>query len=121
MLYKRFEDLPIWKSAFEIVVRIYKETEKIRDFTLKDHLRRTALSIPSNIAEGFERGSSKEFMRFLFIAKGSSGELRTQLRIAQQMGFFSSKKCKELISDVENISRQIMGLIESIKKRKLNK
>lgn len=81
-LYEKFEDLPIWKQAKELAVRIYRVTkeEKFRrNYSLVDQIRRASISVSSNIAEGFERGSKLEFIQFLYIAKGSLGEVRRQL------------------------------------------
>ena len=81
----RFEELGAWQKARELVDRVYRMTasgELARDFALRDQIRRAVLSIPSNIAEGFERGGRAEFLQFLSIAKGSAGEVRTQLYLA---------------------------------------
>jgi four helix bundle protein len=75
---KSFEDLTVWKEAMQLVVSIYTEFKNNTDYGFKDQIQRSAVSIPSNIAEGYERQSNKEFIHFLFIAKGSSGELQTQ-------------------------------------------
>ncbi|MEJ2685452.1 MAG: four helix bundle protein [Candidatus Sulfobium sp.] len=80
---KRFEDLEVWKSSYKLAVEIYKRFSNCKDYGLKDQITRSSVSVPSNIAEGFERNSNKEFIRYLYIAKGSCGELRTQLHIAQ--------------------------------------
>jgi len=86
--YQRFEDMPVWQKAKELTVWIYQATgnDKLKhEFSLRDQIRRSAISISSNIAEGFERGSTKEFIQFLFIAKGSVGELRSQIIIAREL------------------------------------
>lgn len=80
-----FEDLIIWQRGIDLVKRVYKltaTTNLARDFGLRDQMRRAAVSIPTNIAEGFERASRKEYLLFLNIAKGSAGELRSLLRVA---------------------------------------
>lgn len=82
MTSKTFEDLEVWQKALEFSVQIYKVTSEgnfNRDFGLRDQLRRTSVSIVSNIAEGFERNGNKEFIQFLSMSKGSSGEIRAQL------------------------------------------
>ena len=79
MGHKSFEDLEVWKRSSRLAVEIYSALRDCRDFSLKDQMTRAAVSIPSNIAEGAERYSDKEFARFLYIARGSSAELRTQL------------------------------------------
>jgi len=87
-----------------------------REFSLKDQMIRAALSIPSNIAEGAERDSAKEFIRFLHIAKGSAAELRTQLYIAEKATLLPPETTKPLILETKEISSMLQGLITSIKK-----
>ena len=85
-----FKELQVWQLAKELAVLVYDATETGRvakDFGLKDQMRRAAVSIPSNIAEGDERDTNKDFVRFLYIAKGSPAELRTQLEIALEVGY----------------------------------
>lgn len=82
MKIERFEDLPIWKDARALSRAIYEISRSFKDFSLRDQMRRAAVSVVSNIAEGFERGSNKEFLQFLYVAKGSVGELRAQLYVA---------------------------------------
>jgi len=87
---KMFEELQIWQKARELVKAIYKlsMTDKFKkDYSLVDQIRRSSVSIMSNIAEGFERGSNTEFIQFLYIAKGSAGEVRTQLYIAYDLKY----------------------------------
>ncbi|MEK7089656.1 MAG: four helix bundle protein [Patescibacteria group bacterium] len=88
MKIERFEELPIWKDARIISSEVYKKTRSFKDFSLRDQMRRAAVSIVSNIAEGFERWSNKEFIQFLYIAKGSVGELRAQLYVAYDAEIF---------------------------------
>ena len=83
-----------------------------RDFGLKDQIRRSAVSIPSNIAEGYERKSNIEFIRFLYIAKGSAGELRTQLYLAKDLDYINEEIFKNLISKSEDISKSLSGFIK---------
>lgn len=82
MAYQSFENLAVWKRSSKLAVQIYKVLPTCHDYSLKDQMQRAAVSIPSNIAEGAERGSYKEYIHFLHIAKGSAAELRTQLWIA---------------------------------------
>ena len=74
-----FEDLDIWKEGMRLSVSVYKLMNDCKDFGFKDQIQRASVSVPSNIAEGFERQTNKEFIQFLYIAKGSCGELRTQI------------------------------------------
>ncbi|MEH1863841.1 MAG: four helix bundle protein [Nostoc sp.] len=85
-----FEDLRVWQKSIDLVKEIYlitKDGELNRDFGLRDQLRRASVSIPTNIAEGFERYSRKEYLNFLNIAKGSAGEVRSLLRVALEVGY----------------------------------
>jgi len=82
MRYTRFEDLPVWKSAIDLAVQIYDLTERIefrRRRSLRDQIERAAVSVSNNIAEGFERGTNNELLSFLYIARGSAGEVRSML------------------------------------------
>jgi four helix bundle protein len=88
-----------------------------KDFGFRDQLRRAAVSIASNIAEGKERETTAEFIRFLYIAKGSAGELRTQLYIANKIGYLDDLKFKELNEKVERLSGMIANLIKALKKK----
>ncbi len=83
MAYRSFEELDVWQRACKLAVRAYEILKGCRDYGLKDQMTRAAISIASNIAEGAERNSKAETIRFLHIAKGSAGELRTQVYIAQ--------------------------------------
>ncbi len=117
-VYKKFEDLPVWKSSRELTTKIYKLTkdEKFRrDFGLCDQIRRSGISISSNIAEGFERGSRKEFVQFLYRAKGSAGEFRSQLYTAYDLGYIDKTNLKELLTQVVSLSKQLSAFIASIR------
>ena len=92
---RAFEDLHIWQKSVEFVKEIYLITSNTglnSDFGLKDQIRRASVSIPSNIAEGFERRSRKEYLNFLNMAKGSAGEVRCQLYLAKELGYLSEQE-----------------------------
>ena len=108
---KNFEDLTIWKESMQMVIQIYNAFKDCKDFAFKDQIQRAAVSIPSNIAEGFERKSNKEFIQFLFIAKGSCGELRTQLYIAAKLKYVGKTESATLIENAKTLSAQIAKLI----------
>ena len=108
---KSFEDLEVWKNAMQLVVAIYAEFKDNKDYGFKDQIQRAAVSIPSNIAEGYERQSNKEFIQFLFIAKGSSGEVQTQLYIAQKLNYLAKDRAKELIDKSKKVSSMTYNLI----------
>lgn len=119
MQYMRFEELPVWKKAKELAVRIYKATQQgkfVKDFSLTQQIGRSSISISCNIAEGFERGSQKEFIQFLYIAKGSAGELRTQLLLATELGYLDEKISKDLRNEVIQTSEQLGALIMALKR-----
>ena len=115
MGYRSFEDLEIWKKSCKLAVRVYQVLKDCRDYGIKDQMTRAAVSIPSNIAEGAERDSKAEFVRFLHIAKGSAAELRTQVYIAQQIGSIKPDESRELVDDLKTISSMLHGLIKSQK------
>jgi len=108
---EKFEDLKVWQRGVRLAIQIYKMFSDCRDFGFKDQITRSALSIASNIAEGYERGSNNEFIRFLNIAKGSCGELRTQMFIALRIGYVEKDKGEELIEESREISAMLGGLI----------
>lgn len=111
-----FEDLQVWRRSLELVVEICKHFGTCSNFSLKDQITRSALSVPSNIAEGAERLSKKEFIQFLAYAKGSAGELRTQLIIATKLDYVSANDSEKWISELREISAMICGLINSQRK-----
>ena len=109
-----FEQLDVWKDGCRLSVEVYDMLKDCKDFGLRDQMQRAAVSIPSNIAEGSERQSAKEFCQFLHIAKGSSAELRTQLYIAARIGVISDADCAAIVTHCKAVSRQIQALISSI-------
>jgi four helix bundle protein len=114
----KIEELKIWLAAIDLVTVIYNLTknEKYnRDFGLRDQIRKSAVSIPSNIAEGFERGNNKEFRFFLSISKGSCGELKTQIIISKNLGYIQTSEQNMIIEKVDYISKGIYKLINHIK------
>jgi len=116
---ERFEDLDAWKKARELTKAIYQITSEgkfNRDFGLKDQIRRASVSVMSNIAEGFERKSDREFSRFLTIAKGSAGEVQSQLYVALDCGFLTSQTFRELNEKTSEISRLIGGFMRYLDK-----
>lgn len=118
---KSFEELDVWKKARELVNFVYRVTkskEFIKDYGLIDQIRRASVSVMSNIAEGFERGSNTEFLQYLFIAKGSAGEVRTQLYIALDQEYVSQEEFEKGKSLCVNVSGQLSGLIQYLKSSK---
>lgn len=118
MKIERFEDIEVWKLSRELIKSIYRITESdkfCRDFDLKRQIRRASISIISNISEGFERRSNKEFVQFLFIAKGSAGEVRSQLYIAYDLDYVSINDLEELKKRIEIISKSLSGFIKYLR------
>ena len=118
----RFEDIEVWQKAMDLCDDIYAVTSKdlfIKDFALRDQIRKSAISVPSNIAEGFERESNNQFIYFLIIAKASAGELRTQLIIAKNQKYISLEHFEELKIRCVEISKMISGFISYLKKVKM--
>jgi four helix bundle protein len=113
-----FEDLLVWQKGMEIVKQVYlisKDGELVRDFALRDQLRRAAISIPTNIAEGFERASRKEYVNFLNFAKGSAGEVRSLLNVAAELGYLEPSQYEALRQAVLELSRFLANQIKSLK------
>lgn len=117
-LFKSYEDIEVWKRGSRLVITIYELTNHdrfSRDFGLRDQMRRAAISIPSNVAEGFERDSKAEFIRFLYIAKGSAGELRTQIYIAKKLKYLNEKEYETIVEELREVSMMLAGLIRKLR------
>jgi four helix bundle protein len=116
-----FEDLEVWKRGCNLTVDIHVALAESKDFALRNQMERSSLSIPSNIAEGAERDSTPDFIKFLRYSKGSCGELRTQLyvseRIRQRIGTLPLEGCREMIQETRDISKMLQGLINSLNRR----
>ena len=106
----QFEELEVWKRSSRLAVSILELVDGIKLYALRDQMARCCISVPSNIAEGAERESNREFRRFLAIAKGSAGELRTQLYIGVRAGIFPAEVANPLIQEAKEISSMIEGL-----------
>jgi four helix bundle protein len=116
---RTFEDLMVWQKAITFVKQVYLITDEgglKHDFGLKDQLRRAAVSIPTNIAEGFERASRKEYLLFLNIAKGSAGEVRSLCRVALDVGYLKPSTHEQLRQAALVISRSLFNQIQAIKR-----
>src|SRR5256714_3487917 len=114
MAYQSFEDLEVWQRGCRLSVAIYNAFESCRRFSLKDQIERAGLSIPSNIAEGAERGSAKDFAHFLNFSKGSCAELRTQLYIARKLNSVRKSSFDGLVQESREISAMLQGLRVSV-------
>jgi four helix bundle protein len=109
-----FEDLDVWRRSCDLAVQVCTAFKSCYDRGLRDQVTRSAVSVPSNIAEGAERFSRKEFAQFLGYAKGSAGELRTQIIIAARLGHISEQHSREWQRELREISAMIYGLAKSI-------
>src|SRR5262249_38394644 len=119
MKYNRFEDLPVWKAAVDLATKIYdltNTTEFPRHRSLRDQLERAAVSVSNNIAEGFERGTTQELLTFIYIARGSAGEMRSMLSMLKRFPNFDSLRPQfaAIPPLSESISRQLRGWAESV-------
>ena len=119
MTYERFEDLPVWKDAIELAEKVYALTEKPQfrhKYSLRDQIERAAVSVSNNIAEGFERGTTQELLTFLYIARGSAGEVRSMLCFVERLSVFKDLKFE--ISNLkllaEGVSRQLRAWADSL-------
>ncbi len=110
----RIEDILVWQKAKSLTVEIYKASNHgnfARDFGLRDQIRRAAVSIPSNIAEGFGRGGNREFLQFLSIAKGSLFELKTQLIIANEIGYLDNEIFIKISNDSDEVGKMLTSFM----------
>ena len=119
MKYNRFEELPVWKAAIELAVQVYGLTDRPEfksRYSLRDQIERAAVSVSNNIAEGFERGTTQELLTFLYIARGSCGEVRSMLCLLEAVPAFSHLKFEisNLKLRAEGASRQLRGWADSL-------
>jgi four helix bundle protein len=117
MAFQSFENLEVWQRGCRLAVDVFQSFARCRNFTMQGQAQRAALSVPSNVAEGYERNSNKEFIRFLNIAKGSCGELRTQLYISRKLDFVTKSDYNRLIVESKEISAMLHGLAQAVAKR----
>ena len=121
---ENFEDLEVWQISMDLCTEVYRITNSqlfSKDFGLKDQIRRAAASVPSNISEGYERNGKNQFLYFLSIAKGSCGEVRTQLQIAYELNYLSKDEFVVLKQKCESTSRQLAGFMKYLNSYKGNK
>ena len=114
--------MEVWQMGMKLCSDVYQLTTQSgfdKDFGLRDQVRRSAVSIPSNIAEGFDRESVRQFAYFLMVAKGSAGELKTQILIAENLGYINEDQQKNISICIESICKQIRGLIKYLNKNGL--
>lgn len=114
MKIERFENIIAWQKAKDLSILIYKDFESSKDFSFKDQIQRASVSIMNNIAEGFERKTNNEFKQFLFVAKGSCGEVRSMLYLAKELGKISETSFNSSFNIAEEISKILSGLIKTL-------
>ena len=111
----KFEDIIAWQKAKIMTLKIYSTFKDSRDYGFKDQICRASVSVMNNIAEGFERKSDREFMHFLFMAKGSCGEVRSMLYLAEELKYINKDEYSTLLTLANEISKIISGLIKTLK------
>jgi len=107
-----FENLEVWRDAIELGARVYEAFRECRDFGFRNQIQEASVSISNNIAEGYERDSNQEFIRFLFIAKGSCGEVRSQSFLARRVKLLPDVEAVALIDDSKRLSKRIQKLLD---------
>jgi four helix bundle protein len=114
MRIERFEDILAWQKTKNMTVIIYRLFEQSKDYAFKDQIQRASASIMNNISEGFERKGNKEFAHFLYIAKGSCGEVRSMLILAKELNTIPDKDFEQLFVQSEEISKMLSGFIKKL-------
>lgn len=112
-----FEDLEVWTRSSRLCATLYRKLRESRDWGFRDQITRAALSIPSNIAEGYERNSRKEYVQFLRVAKGSCGEVRTQLHIGIAAGLLDEDFAAGLMQETVEIGRMLGAMISQLSRK----
>ena len=113
----KFEDLIVWQKSIDLTVLLYRHFEKHQDYSYSNQIRRAAISISNNIAEGFDRSTSKDFNRFLYIAKGSCSEVKSMLFLGFLLGYFSDLEMKQYFIEVDEIGKMLFGLSKSLERK----
>lgn len=108
----RFEDIILWQKSRLFIVDIYTSFLGVKDYSFKDQIHRASISIMNNIAEWFEKGTNPDFKKFLYISKGSAGEVRSMLYLALDLSYITPEKSAKLITETEEISKMLSGLIK---------
>jgi len=120
---KNYKELKVWQKSYQLCLDIYKITKgfsKEERYGLTSQIRRSAVSIPSNIAEGYGRKTTPEYIRFLYIAYGSTCELETQILLTGDLGYIKSKHLMEVQKDLAEVERMLKALIKSLENKPLN-
>lgn len=115
MKIEKFEEIIAWQKARILTKQIYNKLNSCKDFSFRDQIKRASISVMNNIAEGFERKSNQEFIYFLYVAKGSSGEVRSMIFLAHDLNYLNKKDSLDLYLKTIEISRLLSGLIKSLR------
>ena len=114
MRIQKFEDLVVWQKAINVTVELYAILNTINDYGFRNQIQKAVISISNNLAEGFERGSDRDFKRFLFISQGSCSEVKSMLHLGLRLNYFSSYQFARLLEGITEIGRMLFGLINSL-------
>jgi four helix bundle protein len=121
MKIRTFEDLLVWQKAIVHTIEIYKRFQLVSDFGFKNQIQRASISISNNIAEGFERGSDRDFRRFLFISQGSCSEVKSMIYIALKLNYISSGEFSLIYGQLNEIGKMLFGLIKTLNSSEIRK
>lgn len=113
--FETFEDIVVWQKSKKLICDVYGAFRSSRDYSFRDQVQRASVSVMNNIAEGFERKGNKEFSKFLYIAKGSCGEVRSMLYLSLDLGYISKAEFDNLHNQTIEISKMLSGLIKTLK------
>ena len=112
MTFTKFEEINVWQKSIDFAALIYSEFNKIKDYSFKDQINRASVSISNNIAEGFDRGSKLEFVRFLKISRGSCSEVKSMLYLAKKLSYINEQNFDFLINYSTDIHKMLNALIK---------
>ena len=115
--YKNFEEMEVWRDSQDLAVQVYQDFASVRDFSFCDQIKRAAVSISNNVAEGSKRTTPADFSRFLDIAKGSAGEVRSMYLLAVRLGFIQESEAEKRSEKCKSISRQLGGLAKFLRSK----
>jgi four helix bundle protein len=118
MVVKKFEELIAWQKAQDLAVQIYSVFDSLRDYTFRNQICGAVVSVSNNIAEGFDRSSDADFVRFLYISISSASETKSMVYLAARLKFIDEIRKDEIVADCEEVARIIRGLIKSIANKK---
>jgi len=114
MKIEKFENIIVWQKSIELAKIVYIKFRECKDFGFRDQTQRAVVSISNNIAEGFEKGTNKDFKKFLFIAKGSCGEVRSMMYLAIELGYLDKETFDEIYKRTIEISKMLSGFIKKL-------